>query len=100
MNLEKIPGSSLNLWELSFGYNLTRNEFIHAGAGSPGIEMIEECGETGETAQIPGGWKDRCHCEGKGRTLSICDTRMRNFPYLGSQTIRAKISLTRNLEYY
>ena len=96
MNLEKIPGSSLNLWELSFGYNLTRNEFIHAG--SPGIEMIEECGETGETAQIPGGWKDRCHCEGKGRTLSICDTRMHNFPYLGSQTIRAKISLTRNLE--
>ena len=52
MNLKKIQGSSLNLWELSFGYNLTRNEFIHAG--SPGIEMIEECGETGETAQIPG----------------------------------------------
>ena len=51
MNLEKIPGSSLNLWELSFGYNLTRNEFIHAG--SPGIEMIEECGETGETLRYP-----------------------------------------------
>ena len=43
MNLKKIQGSSLNLWELSFGYNLTRNEFRHAGRGeSPRIEMMKE----------------------------------------------------------
>ena len=31
MNLEKILGSSLNLWELSFSYNLTGNELRQTG---------------------------------------------------------------------
>ena len=46
MNLKKIPGSSLNLWELSYGYNLTRNEFRHAK--NPRIEMMKEKEENRE----------------------------------------------------
>lgn len=46
MNLKKIPGSSLNLWELSFGYNLTRNEFRHAE--SPRIERRKDKEENRE----------------------------------------------------